>query len=140
MRALAVASFPLTVTFSVLFYTDMTSLLILLLFTYSLFRGNIVLASLFAMLSLSFRQTNIVWLFFTSCVSFLFSNSPTGSVHSDIKGYYRCCRTSDSGDRSRDSSDRIQALEKVLLGGDLQCWNPLAVQVIYCQLARYSTL
>ena len=26
------------------------------------------------------------------------------------------------------------------MGGDLQCWNPLAVQVIYCQLARYSTL
>jgi len=80
MRALAVATFPLSVTFSVLFYTDMTSLLVLLLFTSSLFRGNVVLASLFAMLSLFFRQTNIVWLFFTSCISFLFSNSPTGQA------------------------------------------------------------
>ena len=87
MRALAVASFPLTATFSVLFYTDMTSLLILLVFTSSLFRGNIVLASLFAMLSLSFRQTNIVWLFFTSCISFFFSSSATGTVSGDFRRF-----------------------------------------------------
>ncbi|CAG5110657.1 Oidioi.mRNA.OKI2018_I69.chr2.g5037.t1.cds [Oikopleura dioica] len=32
------------------------------------------------MLSLFFRQTNIVWLFFTSCISFMYSNSPTGQA------------------------------------------------------------
>ena len=31
-------------------------------------------------------------------------------------------------------------MEKIFLGGDLQCWNPLAVQVIYSQLETYLTL
>lgn len=73
-------TFPLVTTFSLLFYTDVTSLLFVMIFSAALFHNRLFLAMLTGVASLMFRQTNIVWLFFTSCISFLYSSSNTGKA------------------------------------------------------------
>ena len=64
LSSISLATFPLLFFFNFLFYTDPGSLFfVLLMYLYHLNRQD-WLASLFGAISLLFRQTNIVWLFF----------------------------------------------------------------------------
>lgn len=64
LSTMSLATFPLLFFFNFLFYTDPGSLFfVLLMYLYHLNRHD-WLASFFGAISLLFRQTNIIWLFF----------------------------------------------------------------------------
>lgn len=66
MSSLSLATFPLLFFFNFLFYTDPGSLFFVLLMYLHHLNGQEWLASLFGTISLFFRQTNIIWLFFAA--------------------------------------------------------------------------
>jgi alpha-1,2-glucosyltransferase len=66
ISSISLATFPLLFFFNFLFYTDPGSLFfVLLMYLYHLNRSE-WLASFFGAISLLFRQTNIIWLFFVA--------------------------------------------------------------------------
>ena len=64
MSALQLATFPPLFFFSFFYYTDPGSLFFVLLMYYYHINGHEWLASGFGLISLLYRQTNIIWLFF----------------------------------------------------------------------------
>ena len=66
LSTISLASFPCLFFFNFLFYTDPGSLFFVLLMYFHHLNNQDVLASVFGLISLLFRQTNIVWVLFVA--------------------------------------------------------------------------
>ena len=77
--ATAVCCFPILTFFSHLFYTDVLSLLFVLLCVRSNLQQRYILAAAFGFISMTFRQTNVAWVFFSGGISLLRLIRETGT-------------------------------------------------------------
>lgn len=67
IKSLRIVMFPLLFSFSYLYYTDVGSTLFVLIAYLSYKRENINLSALFSLISVLYRQTNIIWAFWIAC-------------------------------------------------------------------------
>jgi alpha-1,2-glucosyltransferase len=72
--SLTIVSFPLFIFFSLFYYTDCGSLVILTLLLFTLFKKRLFNAAILTLIALIWRQTNIVWIFFSTTVALLYAN------------------------------------------------------------------
>ena len=73
-------TFPPVVFFTFFYYTDNGSLLTILAFLLLIFKEKTFSSCLFAIAALFFRQTSLIWIFFTTCISILYQNSRLGET------------------------------------------------------------
>lgn len=68
MTSMAITSLPPLFSFHTLYYTDAGSLLFILLTYLFSVNDKHLISAIFGLVSISFRQTNIVWVFYTACL------------------------------------------------------------------------
>ncbi|MBS3136459.1 hypothetical protein J4401_05875 [Candidatus Woesearchaeota archaeon] len=84
-RGLMFSSFPLFFPFFFLIYTDMLSLMFVLLGFYFTIRQNYAAAGILTTISIFIRQNNVIWLIFLLSIAIKLQNNGTGSLAILIK-------------------------------------------------------
>ena len=88
VRGLQYTFFPILFPFFFLIYTDVLSLLLVLLMFYFLLQKNYDIAGIFAILSFFVRQNNVLWMAFG--LSFVYAERIGTRI--DFKGFFRSIR------------------------------------------------